>query len=68
MTNTMQLLSDSDLDAVTGGAAPALSFNIGKIGDVLIGNVSTGNINTGVALGRGANSGVVIAAGINPVG
>jgi hypothetical protein len=68
MTNTMQLLSDSDLDAVTGGAGQGLSFNIGKIGDVLIGNVSTGNVRTGPALGRGANSGVVIAAGINPVG
>ena len=63
MTNTMQLLSDADLDAVTGGAGsvPVIRINNSTIA---VGNVSTGNIRTGNANGNNGNSGVAIEAGV----
>ena len=63
MTNTMQLLSDADLDAVTGGASslPVIRINNSTIE---IGNVMTGNIRTGNANGNNGNSGITIEAGL----
>jgi hypothetical protein len=60
MTSTMQVLSDADLDAVTGGAG--LRIHIGKIGPIDIGSVTTGTIKTGAALGKNGNSSVMIEA------
>jgi hypothetical protein len=63
MTNTMQLLSDSDLDAVTGGAVSVPPIRISN-SPIQIGNVSTGNIRTGNGNSTNVNSSVTIEAGI----